>query len=175
VQSVREIKNTKARIKFFVDHVDEAISDKVVFKDNNMEERITRDPLGIIANISAWNYPYFVGSNVYIPGLLTGNGVMYKPSEYATLSGIEMEKLLAEAGFPEHSFKCLIGGADVGSDLLRLPVDGVFFTGSYQTGKKINERVAGKMIKVQLELGGKDPVYVHHDVDIASYVLRSSR
>ncbi len=48
----------------------------------------TFEPLGVVANISAWNYPYFVGSNVFIPALLTGNAVLYKPSEFATLTGM---------------------------------------------------------------------------------------
>jgi acyl-CoA reductase-like NAD-dependent aldehyde dehydrogenase len=65
-------------------------------------------------------------------------------------------------------FAPLIGTGDVGSVLLRQPIDGVFFTGSFATGKKIARAVAGRMIKVQLELGGKDPAYVCDDVDVAS-------
>ena len=59
-----------------------------------MREQISHEPLGVIANISAWNYPYFVGGNVFVPALLTGNAVLYKPSEFAALTGIEIGKLL---------------------------------------------------------------------------------
>ena len=52
-----------------------------------MTERIGHDPLGVVANISAWNYPYFVGGNVFVPALLTGNAVLYKPSEFADADG----------------------------------------------------------------------------------------
>ena len=65
-----------------------------------MEEKIVYEPLGVICNISAWNYPWLVGVNVFIPALLGGNTVMYKPSEYALLTGIEIEKLLKQAGIP---------------------------------------------------------------------------
>ena len=63
-----------------------------------------------IANISAWNYPYFVGGNVFVPALLAGNAVLYKPSEFATLTGLHIAKLLHEAGVPEDVFVPVIGG-----------------------------------------------------------------
>ena len=63
-----------------------------------MREQISHEPLGVIANISAWNYPYFVGGNVFVPALLTGNAVLYKPSEFAALTGIEIGNLLHRCG-----------------------------------------------------------------------------
>jgi acyl-CoA reductase-like NAD-dependent aldehyde dehydrogenase len=122
----------------------------------------------VVANISAWNYPYFVGANVFVPALLAGNAVLYKPSEYATLTGLEIGNLLHASGVPQDVFAVLVGGGRVGIELLKEPVDGVFFTGSYGTGKRIAETVAGRMIKLQLELGGKDPTYVCEDVDVAA-------
>ena len=65
-----------------------------------LEERITHEPLGVIANISAWNYPYFVGGNVFVPALVAGNAVLYKPSEFATLTGLHIAEMLHEAGVP---------------------------------------------------------------------------
>src|SRR5690606_38614103 len=132
-----------------------------------LREVIRPEPLGTVLNISAWNYPWFVGSNVIVPALLTGNAVVYKPSELATLTGLEIARLLHASGVPEQVFQLVVGGADVGEALLDLPFDGVFFTGSYRTGKRIAERVAGRMIKLGLELGGKDPTYVADDVDVA--------
>jgi acyl-CoA reductase-like NAD-dependent aldehyde dehydrogenase len=120
--------------------------------------------LGIVCNISAWNYPYLVGVNVFVPALLAGNAVMYKPSEFATLTGLEIEKLLKKAGIPENVFQVAIGGAATGEALLQLPFDGYFFTGSNKTGKYIYEKVAAKMVPCQCELGGKDPLYVADDI-----------
>jgi acyl-CoA reductase-like NAD-dependent aldehyde dehydrogenase len=140
-----------------------------VFTDSEtgLVEKITHEPLGVIANISAWNYPYFVGSNVFIPALLAGNAVLYKPSEFASLTGLAITRLLHESGVPADIFVPVIGAADVGATVLAQPLDGVFFTGSQATGRKIAAALSGRMIKVQLELGGKDPVYVCEDVDIA--------
>jgi acyl-CoA reductase-like NAD-dependent aldehyde dehydrogenase len=129
-----------------------------------MEEKISYEPLGVVCNISAWNYPYLVGVNVFVPALLGGNAVMYKPSEYATLTGLEIERLLKEAGIPDDIFQVAIGGKATGELLLELSFDGYFFTGSYKTGKYIYEKVAAKMVPCQCELGGKDPLYVADDV-----------
>jgi acyl-CoA reductase-like NAD-dependent aldehyde dehydrogenase len=95
----------------------------------------------VVANISAWNYPYFVGSNVFVPALIAGNAVLYKPSEFATLTGLHIAEMLHEAGVPRDAFVPVVGDA----------------------------ATAGRrMIKAQLELGGKDPVYVCEDVEITS-------
>ena len=131
---------------------------------NGIEEKISYEPLGVICNISAWNYPYLVGVNVFVPALLAGNAVMYKPSEYSTLTGLQIEKLLKQAGVPENVFHIAIGAKNVGELLLELPFDGYFFTGSYKTGKYIYEKVAPKMVPCQCELGGKDPLYVADDI-----------
>jgi acyl-CoA reductase-like NAD-dependent aldehyde dehydrogenase len=118
----------------------------------------------VICNISAWNYPYLVGVNVFVPALLAGNAVMYKPSEYASLTGLEIERLLKDAGVPSDVFQIAIGARATGEALLELPFDGYFFTGSYKTGKYVYEKVASKMVTCQCELGGKDPLYVADDV-----------
>ena len=167
-QSRNELKGLVARLDFFIAESARALREQKVFVDpaQKLEERITHEPLGVVANISAWNYPYFVGSNVFVPALVAGNAVLYKPSEFATLTGRHIADLLHAAGVPDDVFVPVIGGGATGAALLRQPVDGVFFTGSYATGAKIAASAAKRMIKVQLELGGKDPVYVCDDVDV---------
>jgi acyl-CoA reductase-like NAD-dependent aldehyde dehydrogenase len=82
---------------------------------------------------------------------------------------LEIERLLKKAGVPENVFQIAIGAKETGMDLLDMNFDGYFFTGSYKTGKYIYEKVAKKMVPCQLELGGKDPLYVADDVkDIVS-------
>ena len=137
----------------------------MVHSEKGLVEKISFEPLGIIANISAWNYPYFVGTNVFIPALLTGNAVLYKPSEFATLTGLKIAELMEKSGVPRGVFTPVLGGGSVGAQLLNENIDGVFFTGSMATGKKIAASVASRLIKLQLELGGKDPAYVCDDVD----------
>ncbi len=169
-QSRNELNGVLGRIDFFLAESTAMLRDEKVFADSGqkLEERIVHEPLGVIANISAWNYPYFVGGNVFVPALLAGNAVLYKPSEFATLTGIHIAELLHDAGVPRDVFVPVIGDGMTGAALLRQPVDGVFFTGSLGTGAKIAARAGERMIKVQLELGGKDPIYVCEDVDIAA-------
>jgi len=163
-QSRNEVKGAMARIKWLTDNAEKYLSDEIMRSNDEMEERISYEPLGVVCNISAWNYPYLVGVNVFVPALLAGNAVMYKPSEYATLTGLAIEKLLKQAGVPDNIFHVAIGARETGELLLDLPFDGYYFTGSYKTGKYIYERVAPKMVPCQCELGGKDPLYVADDI-----------
>jgi len=163
-QSRNEIKGARNRIKWLIENSEKYLSDEWMKDESGIKERISYEPLGVVCNISAWNYPYLVGVNVFIPALLAGNAVLYKPSEYATLTGLEIAKLFQQAGLPEHVFLVAIGGPSVGEYLLDLSFDGYFFTGSYKTGKYIYERCAAKMVVCQCELGGKDPLYVASDI-----------
>jgi acyl-CoA reductase-like NAD-dependent aldehyde dehydrogenase len=164
-QSRNEINGGRARIKWLTENSDKYLSDEIMSHQKGMEERISYEPLGVICNISAWNYPYLVGINVFVPALLAGNAVMYKPSEHSSLTGLEIEKLLKKAGVPENIFHLAIGAGSIGELLLELSFDGYFFTGSYKTGKYIYEKLAQKMIPVQCEMGGKDPLYVADDIE----------
>lgn len=168
-QSRNEINGARARIKWMLTNAEKYLTDEIMTDEPGLKEIIKYEPLGVVCNISAWNYPYLVGVNVFIPALLSGNAVMYKPSEYATLTGIEIEKMLKKAGVPEDIFHIAIGAKETGTALLEMGFDGYFFTGSYKTGKFIYEKVASKMVPCQLELGGKDPLYIAEDVtDVAS-------
>ncbi len=162
-QSHNEIKGARNRIKFFLENSEKFLADDVVHQEQELTEKISYEPLGVIANISAWNYPYLVGTNVFIPALIAGNAVLYKPSEFSTLTGLEIGRLLHEAGVPTDVFQVVVGAKEAGETLLDLPLDGYYFTGSYKTGQYIYERVAPKMVPCQLELGGKDPLYVPND------------
>jgi acyl-CoA reductase-like NAD-dependent aldehyde dehydrogenase len=168
-QSRNEINGARARIKWMLTNAEKYLADEIMTDEPGLKEIIKYEPLGVVCNISAWNYPYLVGVNVFIPALLSGNAVMYKPSEYATLTGIEIEKMLKKAGVPDDVFHITIGAKETGAALLEMGFDGYFFTGSYKTGKFIYEKVAAKMVPCQLELGGKDPLYIAEDVtDVAS-------
>ena len=169
-QSYNELNGARARIKFFIDNAAKYLKEEWVTKEGSTKEKIVYEPLGVIANISAWNYPYLIGVNVFIPALLGGNAVFYKPSEYSTLTGLHIQRLLYKAGIPENCFQTAIGKGNVGGLLLELPLNGYFFTGSYKTGRYIAEKVAAKLVPCQLELGGKDPLYVMDDVEDISNV-----
>lgn len=163
--SRNELNGLLGRIDFFLEEIELSVATETVYDEGGMTEQIQHTPLGVVANISAWNYPWFVGCNVIIPALLTGNAVLYKPSEYAAMTGLEIARLLHEAGVPRDVMVCLVGAGEVGTALLAQQIDGVFFTGSVATGQRIAQAVGGRFIKLQLELGGKDPTYVADDAD----------
>lgn len=163
-QSRNEVKATVNRVEFFASEAADALADRVVTRSEGMKEVIVREPLGVIANVSAWNFPYFIGTNVWAPGLLAGNAVVYKPSEHALGTANLVAELWREAGVPENCFVVAGNGSPrAGAELVESDVDGIFFTGSYATGKKIAASAAPRMIKLQLELGGKDAAYVADD------------
>ncbi|HET6255580.1 MAG TPA: aldehyde dehydrogenase family protein [Puia sp.] len=164
-QSYNELNGARSRIRYFLDHSARWLAEEWVVTEGPTREKIGYEPLGIIANISAWNYPYLVGVNVFIPALIGGNGVLYKPSEYSTLTGLHIRRLLYLAGVPENVFQVVTGKGKAGEWLLELPLNGYFFTGSYRTGRSIAEKVASKLVPCGLELGGKDPLYVMDDVE----------
>ena len=163
-QAKNEVNGACARIDWLTSNASAALSETWMVSEGATREKIVYEPLGVICNISAWNYPYLVGTNVFVPALLAGNAVIYKPSELATLTGLEIEKYMHEAGVPETVFQCAIGDKEVGELLLDADLDGYFFTGSYKTGRYIYERVSKKMKPCGLELGGKDPLYVADDI-----------
>lgn len=163
-QSKNEVSGSMDRIRHLKKHAKKWLENEVM-TTGEVLEFVTHEPLGVIANISAWNYPYNVGYNVFLYALIAGNAVLYKPSEYATLTGLKIKELLDTAGVPEHIFQVVVGGGGTGAALLQKNLDGYFFTGSYATGVKIAQAVAPKLVPVQLELGGKDPLYVMEDVE----------
>ena len=174
-QAKNEVNGACARIEWLTANATSAYSEEWMVQDGPTREKIVYEPLGVICNISAWNYPYLVGTNVFVTALLAGNAVIYKPSELAALTGLEIGKYLHEAGVPEAVFQCVTGAKEVGELLLDADLDGYFFTGSYKTGKYIYERVSKKMKPCGLELGGKDPLYVTEDIaDIATVAANTA-
>src|SRR5664279_3573786 len=89
-QSRNEINGARTRIHWLTENAEKFLANERMTKTNDLEELISYDPLGVICNISAWNYPWLVGVNIFVSALLAGNAVMYKPSEYATLTGLEI-------------------------------------------------------------------------------------
>ncbi|NQY08644.1 MAG: aldehyde dehydrogenase family protein [Flavobacteriales bacterium] len=164
-QSLNEIRGAQNRIDHLSNNAEKWLASEKFTDTGATHEHINYEPLGVIANISAWNFPYNVGYNVFLYALVAGNSVMYKPSEFAALTGKQFEMYLWQADVPENVFQCVNGAKEVGQQILELDLDGYFFTGSYQTGKHIAKTVAHKLVPVQLELGGKDALYVMDDVE----------
>jgi acyl-CoA reductase-like NAD-dependent aldehyde dehydrogenase len=175
-QSRAEVRAVVERIDWNVEHVGDVIAPREVTpaEPGGVGERVTHEPVGLVAHISAWNYPYFVGLNTIVPALLTGNAVLYKPSEHATLTGLRLVDLMHRAGVPVDVAQSVVGGAGSGAALVASDVDMVCFTGSYPTGRAVARAVADRLVRLQLELGGKDGAYVCDDVDVEAAALAAT-
>ncbi|MBZ5876306.1 aldehyde dehydrogenase [Chromohalobacter israelensis] len=138
-----------------------------------------RKPLGVVAGILPWNFPFFLIARKMAPALVTGNTVVIKPSEETPNNCFEFTRLLDQVGLPAGVFNVVSGdGASTGQALTASPlVDMVSFTGSVETGSRIMRSAADNITKVNLELGGKAPAIVldDADIDLAVKAIRDSR
>ncbi|MDI1299369.1 gamma-aminobutyraldehyde dehydrogenase [Methylotenera sp.] len=132
---------------------------------------IRRDPLGVVASIAPWNYPLMMAAWKLGPALAAGNTVVLKPSEMTPLTTLKLATLIADI-FPAGVVNILNGrGESVGAPMISQPqVQMISITGDISTGQKIMEVAAKSVKRTHLELGGKAPVIVFDDADIASVV-----
>jgi acyl-CoA reductase-like NAD-dependent aldehyde dehydrogenase len=133
----------------------------------NMSATVERSPVGVVGVIGPWNYPVFtpLGSIAY--ALAAGNSVVFKPSEYTPGVGQYLARTFLDATLFADVFICITGLGETGRYLCESGVDKLAFTGSTRTAKIVAATCAAQMTPVVLECGGKDPVIVAHDADIA--------
>jgi acyl-CoA reductase-like NAD-dependent aldehyde dehydrogenase len=127
---------------------------------------IERRPHGVVLIISPWNFPLILSLTPITAALITGNSVVFKPSEFATQSGEALKKVIYEAGIPPEVFQVVHGEGDVGAALIREKPNKICFTGSVATGRKVAAAAGELLIPVTLELGGKDAAIVLEDADL---------
>ncbi len=127
-----------------------------------------RDPVGVVACITPWNFPIAIPTWKMFPALIAGNTVVLKPAEDTPLSALRLVELLYEAGLPEGVVNIVFGpGTPTGQALIMQPnVDIISFTGSTETGRRVAVEAARMLKRVSLELGGKNAVIVMDDADL---------
>ena len=133
---------------------------------------IRREPVGVIAAITPWNFPLAIPSWKIAPALAYGNTVVFKPAELVPGSAWALAEIISRAGLPDGAFNLVMGrGTDAGTALVEHPdVAGVTFTGSTKVGRKIGAAVFARGGKMQLEMGGQNPLIVLDDADLDSAV-----
>jgi len=133
---------------------------------------VTREPVGVVSVITPWNFPIAIPAWKVAPALAFGNTVVLKPAELVPASAAALVDILNRAGLPAGALNLVIGRVSVVGDVLTShpDVDAVTFTGSQATGERILRAEAKLTRKVQLELGGKNPVVVLDDADLATAV-----
>ena len=126
-----------------------------------------REPVGVVGQIIPWNFPLVMAIWKIAPALAAGCTVVLKPAEDTPLSALRLGELICEAGFPAGVVNIVTGDAEPGQALVDHPdVDKIAFTGSTEVGKIIQQRAAGTMKRLSLELGGKSPVVILKDADV---------
>jgi acyl-CoA reductase-like NAD-dependent aldehyde dehydrogenase len=129
----------------------------------------TREPLGVVALITPWNFPIAIPTWKAAPALVAGNAVVLKPAELTPVCANHLAEVLDEAGLPAGVFNVVHGdGSQVGAPLVNhRGVAGISFTGSVETGRSVAAAAAAHGARVQLEMGGKNPLIVLDDADVA--------
>jgi betaine-aldehyde dehydrogenase len=142
------------------------------FEEQVGNSLVLREPVGVVACITPWNYPLHQIVAKIVPAMAAGCTVILKPSEVAPLNAFMLAELIAEAGFPAGVFNLVSGfGPVVGEALARHPeVDMISFTGSTRAGKRVSELAAQTVKRVALELGGKSAAVILDDADLAAAV-----
>jgi acyl-CoA reductase-like NAD-dependent aldehyde dehydrogenase len=158
--------------KFFAGEALRISGDKVDSIRPGVEIEITREPLGIVGVITPWNFPIAIPAWKIAPALAFGNAVVFKPAALVPGSAWELAGILTRAGLPGGVFNLVMGrGSVVGEAMLDHPgIAGISFTGSVETGAHVAARCAARLAKVQLEMGGKNPLIVLDDTDLPTAV-----
>ena len=156
--------------RFLIDNAYRLLRDESVPHGNIVTKlksgRLLHEPYGVVGIISPWNYPFAIPATETLAALVAGNAVVLKPSEFTSLTALELESLLRNAGLPEDVFQVVVGGGATGGALVHSQIDKLVFTGSVATGKRIAGAAAERLLPVVLELGGKDPMLVLDDADV---------
>jgi acyl-CoA reductase-like NAD-dependent aldehyde dehydrogenase len=136
---------------------------------SNVDVEVSRQPLGVVGLITPWNFPIAIPAWKIAPALACGNCVVFKPAELVPASAWAIAEIISRTALPKGVFNLVMGpGAQVGNTLVNSSrVDGISFTGSVATGRRIIATCAARQAKVQCEMGGKNPLMVVDDADLA--------
>jgi acyl-CoA reductase-like NAD-dependent aldehyde dehydrogenase len=164
-ESRTEVEKCAWAMEYFADNGQIFMTDEIINTDAR-KSFITFEPLGVIASIMPWNFPYWQALRFAAPSLIAGNTIVLKPASATMQCGLEIEKTFDKAGLAEGIFKTVIGDSSVAEILVDSDVNAVTFTGSVPVGAKVAQRATSQLKKTVLELGGSDPFIVCADADI---------
>jgi len=164
-ESRLEIEKCAWAVEFYSYNGDILLNNEALNSDAN-KTMITFQPLGVIASIMPWNFPYWQALRFAAPSLMAGNAIVLKPASATMQCGIEIEKTILKSGALDGVFKTVIGNSKIAEMLIDSEIDGVTFTGSIEIGAKVAQRATSRLKKCVLELGGSDPFIVLNDADV---------
>ena len=155
--------------KFFAGEVLRRTGDLLESVRPGVGVEITREPMGIVGIIAPWNFPIAIPAWKIAPALAYGNCVVFKPADLVPGCSWALAEIISRAGLPAGAFNLVMGrGSIVGEAIVNdARVDAISFTGSVETGRKLAVKAVSQMKKIQLEMGGKNPLVVLDDADIS--------
>ena len=166
-QARGEVKTALARARYMMSIAAEALRDEPLPALPGFTRFVRHEPVGVVLDISAWNYPLLITVNVVIPAVLAGNAVLVKSAARTALCGDSFARAFARAGAPENLVTAIDASHAVCAQIIARPEVGfVSFTGSVRGGHEVYREGAKRFVDVGLELGGKDPAYVAPDADL---------
>ncbi len=166
-QARGEVKGMAGRARYMLSIAESALADTVLPPAQGFERRIVREPMGVVLDLPAWNYPLLTAVNCVIPAVLAGNAVVLKHSPRSPLCGDHFAKAFADAGAPAALVQALSCTHATSERMVGdARVDHVVFTGSVFGGHRMMEAGAKRFLHPCLELGGNDPAYVAADCDL---------
>ncbi|MDE2428547.1 MAG: aldehyde dehydrogenase family protein [Burkholderiales bacterium] len=171
-EAIGEVGRAAAIFKFFAQEALRIRGDKLASVRPGIEVDVTREPVGVVGIIAPWNFPIAIPAWKVAPALAYGNCVLLKPAELVPGCSWAMAEIISRAGLPEGVFNLLTGpGRVVGEAMVNdRRVDAISFTGSVSTGSRVLAACAARRAKVQLEMGGKNPLVVLADADLDTAV-----
>ncbi len=171
-EGVGEVVRAGNIFKFFAGEILRRTGELIPSVRPGIDVEITREPVGVVGIISPWNFPAAIPAWKVAPALAYGNCVVFKPADLVPASSWALAEIISRAGLPTGAFNLVMGrGSIVGEAIVNDPrVDAISFTGSVDTGQKIAQKAVAQMKKVQLEMGGKNPLVVLDDADLKTAV-----
>ncbi|MCQ9426248.1 aldehyde dehydrogenase family protein [Pseudomonas sp. LJDD11] len=171
-EALGEVDRAGRSFKFYAQEVLRAEGEKYQSVRAEVGIDVFTQPVGVVGIIAPWNFPIAIPAWKIAPALCFGNCVVFKPAELVPSSAWALAEIISRAGLPAGVFNMLIGpGRSVGDTIIRSPdIDAISFTGSEGTGKQIARLAAENMTRVQLEMGGKNPLIVLDDADLEQAV-----
>lgn len=164
-ESLSEVEKCAWAMEFYADNSDIFLHDEAINTDAR-KSIISFEPLGVIASVMPWNFPYWQALRFAAPSLMAGNTIVLKPASVTMQCGIAIEETFRKAGFQDGVFQTLVGDSSIVEPLIDSDVSAVTFTGSTSVGAKVAQRAALNLKKCVLELGGSDPFIVCSDADV---------
>jgi len=171
-EGIGEVMRAGQIFKFFAGEVLRAAGERLPSVRPGIDVEVTREPIGVVGLITPWNFPIAIPAWKIAPALACGNTVVFKPADLVPGSAWALAEILVKSGLPAGVFNLVMGrGSIVGETLVQHPdVAAISFTGSVSTGRGIAAKAIARMAKIQLEMGGKNPLIVLDDADLPTAV-----